>query len=142
MRDEEQDSHTGEPTPRPSLTESGASSVPQASQKLSVAPTGSPQAKHTVAAGPAGSAVTARSSGGPRWPGLPAQCAAPGRAPAWPAPGSSAPARSAAEQAPAAGRLPRRHGIEPGPQDLGRELLPPGGVKRQAFQPAGRLPQL
>ena len=52
MRDEEQDSHTGGPASWPSLTESGASSAPQDSQKLSVAPTGAPQAKHTVAARP------------------------------------------------------------------------------------------
>src|SRR3974377_2174358 len=38
MRSEEQDSHTGEAPPLPSLTESGASSAPQDSQKLSVAP--------------------------------------------------------------------------------------------------------
>src|SRR5215468_12509120 len=104
MRDEEQDSHAAEPPSRPSLTESGASSAPQDSQKLSVAPTGSPQAKHTPAAGAALPAVTARSSGGPRWPGPPAQCAAPDRARAGPAPGSSAPARSAAGTRPARSR--------------------------------------
>jgi hypothetical protein len=43
MRDEEQDSQTCGPAPAPSLTEGGASSAPQDSQKLSVAPTGWPQ---------------------------------------------------------------------------------------------------
>ena len=46
MCDAGQISHARGAPLRPSLTESGASSAPQDSQKLSVAPTDSPQSRH------------------------------------------------------------------------------------------------